>query len=56
MKVGVETGDAVELIERSLRALRKGLQLCDRQIPVAQLDGSQIVEDHVGNSRETVPC
>jgi hypothetical protein len=56
MKMRIKAGDAVELIERSLRALRKGLQLCDWQIPEAQLDGSQFVEDHDGMSRETAPC
>ena len=56
MKMGVEAGDAVKLIERSLRALRKCLQLRDWQIPEAQLDGSQFVEDHVDMSRETAPC
>jgi hypothetical protein len=46
MKMGVETGDTVELVERSLRALRQGFQFRLGQIAAAQLDGSQFVKNH----------
>lgn len=46
MEVGIEASDAVELVERSLRALRKGFEFGFGQIAAPQLDGSQFVEDH----------
>jgi len=55
MKVRIKAGDAVELVERSLRAFRKGLEFRLWQIPETQLDGSQFVKDHVDRSRETPP-
>jgi hypothetical protein len=55
MKVRIKAGDAVELVERSLRAFRKGLKFRLWQIPETQLYGSQFVKDHVDRSRETPP-
>ena len=46
LKMGIETGDAVDLVKGRLSALGKGLQLCRGQIAAAELDGPQIVEDH----------
>lgn len=56
MKMRIETGDAVKLVERSLGALRKGFEFCLWQVPETQLYGSQFVKDHVDRSRETPPC
>src|SRR5262249_15531947 len=50
VKVGVETGDAVNLIQRHAGPLRQSLKFRLRQEAMALLDGSQIVEDH-GASR-----
>ena len=55
MKVRIKAGDTMELVERSLRAFRKGLEFRLWQIPETQLDGSQFVKDHVYRSRETPP-
>jgi hypothetical protein len=55
MEVRIKAGDTVELVEGSLRALRKGLEFRLWQIPETQLDGSQFVKDHVDRSRETQP-
>ena len=51
VKMRVEAGDAVDLIERGARALRKSFELGLRQKAVAQLDGPQVVEDHSAPSR-----
>ena len=50
MKMRIETGDAVNLVERRAGALRQSLEFRLRQEAMALLDGSQIVEDH-GASR-----
>lgn len=50
MEVRVKTGDAVNLIKGSACALGKSFELRFGQKAMAQLDGSQIVEDH-GASR-----
>src|SRR5215471_2177505 len=52
MKMRIKTGHAVNLVERRLRALGKGFEVRLWQIPVAQLDGPQFVEDHGERSRE----
>ena len=46
MEVRTETGDAVELVERGLRALGQGFEFGLRQIAAPQLDSAQFVEDH----------
>ena len=46
MEMRIEARDAVQLIERSLRAFGKGLEFRLWQIPEAELYGSQFVEDH----------
>lgn len=56
MEMRIEAGDAVKLVEGSLRALRERLEFRLWQIPETQLDGSQFVKDHVDRSRETPPC
>jgi hypothetical protein len=55
MEVRIKAGHAVELVEGSLRAFRKGFEFCLWQIPETQLYGSQFVKDHVDRSRETPP-
>ena len=55
MEMRIKTGDTVELVERSLRAFRKGLEFRLGQIPEAQLYGPQFVKDHVDRSRESPP-
>jgi len=55
MKMRVKAGDAVQLIERSLRAFRKCLEFRLWQIPETQLYCPQFVKDHVDRSRETPP-
>lgn len=55
MKMGIKAGDTVELIERSLRAFRKGFEFRLWQIAETQLYGSQFVKDHVDRSREAPP-
>ena len=55
MEMRIKAGDAMELVKRSLRALRQGFELRLWQIPATQLDGSQFVKDHVDRSRETPP-
>jgi hypothetical protein len=52
MKMGAETGNTVDLVKGNLTALRKAFELCLRQIPVAQLDGTQVVKYHGRMSRE----
>ena len=52
MKIRIEAGNAVDLVERNLAAPRKIFQLCLRQVPAAQLDGSQFVKNHSEMSRE----
>src|SRR6202011_1400148 len=52
MKMWIEAGDRVYLVERSLRAQREFLEFRFRQKPVAKLDGSKVVKDHgVGLTR-----
>jgi hypothetical protein len=51
MKVWIETGDAVNLIERSLCALRKPFEFRLRQEAVAKLNSPKIVKDHGAVSR-----
>ena len=51
MEVRIETGHAVNLVERSLRAMRKSFELRLGQETVAKLDGPKVVEDHVVPSR-----
>src|SRR5208282_2095314 len=51
MKMRIKAGYAVDLVERNLAALRKVFQLCLRQVPMAQLDGSQFVKNHCELSR-----
>ena len=46
MKMGIEARDAVQLVERSLRAIGKGFEFRLWQITEAKLYGSQFVEDH----------
>ena len=46
MKMRIKAGYAVELVERSLRVMRKRFQLRLRQVTVAQLNGPQVVKDH----------
>jgi len=46
MEVGIETGNAVELVQGSLRALGQRFEFGLRQIAATQLDSSQFVEDH----------
>jgi len=55
MEVRIETSDAVELVERSLRAVGKRFEFGLRQIAATRLDGSQFVEDHrsVGSRART---
>ena len=55
MEMRIKTGDTVELVERSLRAFRKGLEFRLWQIPETQLYGPQFVKDHVDRSRESPP-
>ena len=55
MKMRIKTCHAMQLIERSLRAFGEGLEFRLRQIPEAQLNSPQFVEDHVDRSRETAP-
>ena len=55
MKMRIKAGDTMELIERSLCALREGLEFRLGQISETQLDHSQFVKDHVDGSRETPP-
>ena len=45
MKMRIEIGDAVDVIERDADPLRQRLQLVRRQVPILVLDGSQVVED-----------
>src|SRR5437016_348912 len=51
MKMGIETRDAVDLIERRLGAMRKTLKFRFGQETVAKLDGPKVVEDHGAPSR-----
>ncbi len=51
MKMGVEAGDAVNLIQGRAGALRQSFQLRLRQEAIAQLYGPQVVEDHGVPSR-----
>ena len=53
MEMRIKAGDAVELVERSLRAFGKGLKFRLWQVPETQLYGPQFVKDHVDRSRET---
>src|SRR5215468_7568418 len=46
MKMRIKTGDAVNLIKRSLRSRGQRFKLRLGQEPVAQLDGPQIVKNH----------
>ena len=55
MKMRIKAGDTVELVERSLRAFRKGFEFRFWQIPETQLYGPQFVKDHVDRSRESPP-
>ena len=55
MKMRIKAGDTVELVERSLRAFRKGFEFRFWQIPETQLYSPQFVKDHVDRSRETPP-
>src|SRR5215510_14481536 len=52
MKVRIETGYAVNLIEGSLGSRRQHLQLRFGQEAVAQLYGPQVVKNHVVASRK----
>jgi hypothetical protein len=52
MKMGIEARDAVNLVERSLRALGKAFEFRFGQETVAKLNGPKVVEDHVAPSRE----
>jgi hypothetical protein len=52
MEMGIEGGNAMNLIQGSLRAPRKAFELSLRQIPVARLYGSQFVKNHGRLSRE----
>jgi len=47
----IEAGNAVDLIERSVRALRKRFEFRFGQEAVAKLNSSQVVEDHGAASR-----
>lgn len=47
MKVRIKAGNAVNLVERRLRAPGKGFEFHFRQEAVAKLDRPQVVEDHV---------
>ena len=51
MKMGIEAGDAVDLIEGRAGALRQSFKLRLRQEAIAQLYGPQVVEDHGVPSR-----
>src|SRR5580704_17584058 len=53
VEVRIEAGNAMELVERRLRPVRKRFQLRLWQITEAHLDGSQFVKDHEGSSHET---
>jgi hypothetical protein len=55
MKMGIEAGYTVDLIEGNLTSLRKAFELRLGQKAVAQLDGSQFVENHSGWSRVPTP-
>ena len=46
LKMRIKTGDAVNLVERRLRALGKRFEFRFWQKTVTQLDGSKVVEDH----------
>ena len=51
MKMGIEAGDTVNLIERRLIAFRKTFQFRFGQEAVAKLNSPKIVEDHGAPSR-----
>jgi hypothetical protein len=51
MKMRIKTGDAVNLIERGLRALRQTFKLRFREEAVAKLDSPEVVEDQGAVSR-----
>jgi hypothetical protein len=55
MKVWIETRDAVNLIQRSMRAVRKSFQLRLGQKAVAQLNCSQLVEYHRASRLKGAP-
>jgi len=51
MKMGIETRDAVDLVERRLGAMGKTFEFRFGQEGVAKLDGPKVVEDHGAPSR-----
>src|SRR5258706_16402745 len=51
MKMGIETCNAVDLVERRLGALGKTFECRFGQEAVAKLDGPKVVKDHGAPSR-----
>jgi hypothetical protein len=56
MKMGIETRNAVNLVERSLRALGKTLEFRFGQEAVTKLNGPKVVEDHVARLDRKAPA